>query len=425
MLVDLEVRSRRADRFAGLDWFTTRDRLRWSRLANAQPGVYDSDLREFFGDRITLRPTTPFSGTYTTGSGGAAYFCTYRRTVPEAKSWAAIELLYAEPEPTTNVRFLLGDATASLYRWDGAAWQVTDPAVSGNWNTEAQLVEGFPSWTGTVVRVAFRLATSDEDITPTVYGARAFARIWSPSPVEDLVLRTVMPYFATAATPARYSEDADGSGTVDLSTMVEYRPADVTPFAVHNVTDDPTEQIDLFQAWNAGTFRVTLTAAQDAGDELLIDMNVAPLVARAAHRDYLEVSRLPALIIQGVEVVDEPSRHVPTAVKDRAALTAREIDRPDNFRLVLDVLAVAGYDTELQRLCDAVDALTTWAYSGVTGEPVSVRRLGNWTPRDGGGDNVVDARASFEAAGMIAYRGQDTAAALLNEMVPTVAENAT
>ncbi|MFH1572233.1 MAG: hypothetical protein ABIL09_29855 [Gemmatimonadota bacterium] len=424
LLVDLEVRTPRAALFGDPDWFTTRDRLTWISLSDRRPGVYDPELREFFCDRVELAEVVPFTGVYTIGAAGAAYFATYRRTVPQAKSWVAIELLYREPEPTTNVRFLLGDAGADLYRWNGAAWVVTDPAVSGNWNTEADLVAGFPSWAGTTVRVAFRLATSDAAVTPVVYGARAMCRAWAPSPVEDLVLRTVMPHLATTRAPLRFVEPSDASGVIDLSGMREYRVADVTPVAVHNLTDDPNETVDLFGSWNPGTGRITLTAPQDLGDELLVDLQVAPLVARATHRDFDEISRVPALVIQGVSVVDNPARGVPDRVRDRTALTARQIDRPDELRLLLDVVAVAGYDADLQRLCDAVDDVLGWAYSEVTGEPVSVRRIGDWTLRDGGGARVVDARVSLEAAGMIAYRGADAAALLTDTVVVTAAEAA-
>ena len=188
--------------------------------------------------------------------------------------------------------------------------------------------------------------------------------------------------------------------------------------AVHNETDDPTEQTDLMVSWSPSTSIATLSAAQTTGDRLLIDALVNPLVARLTDRDYTEASYLPAVYLERIVIVDTPSREVPTLVRNRADFTGQAIGHPRELRLTLDLRVVAAYDVDVLSACDAVDQLARRAYSQVTGEPVIVRRQTDWAPLDGG----ISARASFEATGAIAYRGQSSAVKLFEQLDVTVVE---
>jgi hypothetical protein len=291
-------------------------------------------------------------------------------------------------------------------------------AVKANWNTEAQVKAGFPSWTGTAVRVLYRLETADAGATPTVYGALAMARLWAPSMTEDAVLRTLLPWLAAVRLPVRLAEAADGTASISLAGLREY-PADrVTPFSVHDTTADPGCAVELLAGWNAGTKVITLTGVVAAGHELLVDLWVVPAVARMTHQDYLRLAELPAVVVEGVTVVDTPGRHVPDAVADRAALTARAVDRPSDLRVSFDLRLVAAYDVDVERLCDAVDRLPRDAVSLVTGEPMSVRRLGDWELRDG----ELSAKASFEGAGAVGWSGLDAAVRLVGTVEGTVGD---
>jgi len=422
MVLDLTLNEARAARFGGFNWYGAEANLTWLRLSSGRPVVYDTTLRQHFGDRVELRRSSGWfgSGAYPTGAGNARYFAGYLRTVPEVKQWAAIELLYSAP-PGTTVRFLLGTAAGQVLHWTGAAWAVTDPAVAGNWNTEAEVVAGFPSWSGTSVRVLFYLRTDDGTVTPTVYGARAMARIWAPSPIEDLIFRTVLPHLRSVRVPVRLREDSDGTNTIDLSEIREYRLADLTPVAVHNLTDDPGQTTNLMTGWNAGTSTITLSAVQTAGDDLLVDALVAPVVARQTHPDFTELDRLPAIVLQSVREWDYPASATTDVVRNRSALTALAVGHPLEVTLRFSVLLIAAYDVDVHRLCDATDGVAGFASSEVTGEPVSLRRLTDWESRDG----ALSVRSDWEAVGMLAYAGQDVSERLIGEIEAEVEEAAT
>ena len=420
-VVDLPLTEAGADAYGGLVWGAgLRERATWRLLSAGASLVQWGTRRERFGDRVELRPTdwgaTP---EYTEGVAGAVYLATYTRTLPRAKSWAAIELLYSEPDGT-SVGFGLYLA-GSYYRWTGAAWAAFDPTDPALWNTEAEVVTGFPSWTGTSVAVAFRLSTSDSDETPTVFGARAMARIWAPGGFSrDIVLETLMPAIRDVRVPVRISLDAEGGASLSLDGLREYGLDDpapgggslLTPIAVHNLDDDPGETADLFSAWNAATHVITLTAPQDAGDTLLVDAEAEPLVQRVTHEDYLELSRFPAVVVESVRLRTEGWRGQPRAVRDTAGGAARVVQRPTPVRVDLDLRVVAGYDVDVQTMLGAMDEqLTGRAFSRVTGAACWVRRKSDWSV-----DAGLGARATWEMYDAVSYAGADSSAYLVAEV---------
>lgn len=430
MVLDLTLDEQRAELFGGLLYPNgQRELLHRVLLSSGDQPAWDADLRESYGDRVTLRPTAPFSGIYATGAAGAAILGTYLRTVPAAKQWAALEMLHSEPDGT-SVRFLLGNAAGLAQRWTGAAWAVvTNLSVEASWNTAAEVAAGFPFWTGTALRVLFRLETSDETVTPVVYGARALVRIFSPSPDEDLVHRTLLPWLAQLQISARLQVRADGSGFVDLSGLEEYRLRDETnAFAlevvsVHNVTGDPGEATELLSAWSPATALATLVAAQTEGDLLQLDLLVRPIAARATSQDFFELARLPAVVLEQLRL--EPwgqshGLHGRTLVRDTSALTARRIPTPLHLTATFQLRLVAQYDTDLHRFIGALEvsqAAPSSAPSGhpvsaITGEPLRLRRLTGWTEQDGG----LSATSMWQARGMQALRGPDELALLIGSV---------
>ena len=417
MVLDLSLDERRAELFGGLLWPAgQRDRLHLARTAG-EGHLVDEVLHEAVGERVSLRPTSVFSARYTSGVGGAAYFGTYLRTLPAAKQWAALELLYSAPTGTT-VLALLGNAAGQALRWTGAAWAITDPAVASNWNTEAQIVAGFPSWGGTSLRVLFRLETADESATPVVYGARAMVRLWAPSSEEELVLRTLVPHLRGLQLPVRLAVRADGTNKVNLAAIEEYRLRDdrgdsvLTVISAHDLTADPGEATELLSSWAPTTSLATLVSAPVAGHSLLLDLEVNPLVARATHVDFLEVSRLPAIVLEQLRLSPGGGADaLPTrSVRDRAGGTARTVPPPERLDATVQLRVLAQYDVDLQRALAALEHPSAGsAQSEVSGEAVSLRRISDWTMQDGS----ITATAQWEARGLVAYRDADTGAPLL------------
>jgi hypothetical protein len=425
MVLDLTLDERRAEVHGGLLFATgQRARLHWARLSSGEGEVWDDELREVYGDRMTLRPTAVFSSRYTTGTTGVAYFATYLRTVPQAKQWAALELLYRQPAGT-SATFLLGNAAGQARRWNGTAWAtVSTLSVAANWNSAAQLVAGFPSWTGTALRVYFRLQTSSATATPVVYGARAMVRVHGPSPEEELVHRTLLPWLAQLQVPVRYRCLANGTSSVSLAQLDEYRLDDesgasaLTVTSVHNLTRDAAEATELLASWNPATHVATLAAAQTTGDTLQLDLVVRPLAARMTSQDYLELSRLPAVVLEQVRLLPEGQAHGVhgrTLVRSTATLSARRVPTPQPLAATFQLRLVAQYDVDLHRLIAVLEqaassASSSHPQSAITGERMRLRRLsGEWSEQDGG----LAATAMWEARGLQAYRAADEAVPLL------------
>ena len=57
--------------------------------------------------------------------------------------------------------------------------------------------------------------------------------------------------------------------------------------AIYNLTDDPTETVNLYSAYNTGTRVVTLTSSQDTDDALILYFTAKPSInIEMVSRDY-------------------------------------------------------------------------------------------------------------------------------------------
>jgi len=409
IVLDLRVDEARCSLFGGLRWGSSRDLFTVKQEKDGAGVATSTTLREVFSDRVELRPTQWFGSDYPTT---AAWFGTYLRAVPAVKAWRALEVL-ADTPTGTQVLYLLADEDGDAYRWDGASWSPLSHSamqLGSNWNSEAQLQAGFPTWPGTSVQVLFRMRSLSGTATPVVYGARAMAQVWVPSAVEDVLLDTVVPALRAVQVPVRLQVSADGDATVDLGGLRTYAftepgssKALFVPVAAFDLTADPEATVDLMASWNSTTKVLQLSSTPTAGHTLQVEALVNPLVARHTSADHLELARLPAVVLENVTIRIEPSgQDGVNVVRDRAGGLAWEVDPPTEIRVTLDLVAVAGYDVDVQRLLTALDNSRGAAFSQVTGEPVYLRRTSNWIFRDA----QLDVRSPWEAVVALSFVGQ-------------------
>jgi len=280
-----------------------------------------------------------------------------RLTTPNTvKGWIGFEAKTdnkTDPEgnQVTDIRFRLSvDGANDLY-WDGAAWSA---AGAGNWNTEAEIaanIASFPVATQSL-QVVTNLSTSHESYTPEV----DWIKVLYESDIEwqeDYIVRSLVPELReNIRAIAEYAVDLPAaSATVDLGVIeTPYNIVDVD--SAYNLTADPRKLTDLAQSYNSGTKVVTLSSSQPVGERILVRFTYEPEVAVMTSQDYSELAKVPAVIIEDIELVGnhpiEPGDHV----INRATGDGWQLTHGYQSDIELQIRWIADKSTDQQRLAD-------------------------------------------------------------------------
>ena len=206
------------------------------------------------------------------------------------------------------------------YWWDGAAWSV---AGAGEWNTEAEInanIDTFPILPGRTFAITVNLRSVDSlnEVTPIVSEIRVLMLVYIDF-IEDLVLRSLLPTLETGITAlSNYAAIPSASSDVSEIDFGAYRKN--TPYNITNVeqvydlTNDPNLLTNIFSSYNPTTEIISLSPDLPAGARPLVLFRYTPEIIYITHQDYTEVGKLPAMIIQRIEV-PVPSAY-PTAAKE-------------------------------------------------------------------------------------------------------------
>jgi hypothetical protein len=205
----------------------------------------------------------------------------------------------------TSRQVRIYDGTDDYY-WDGAAWSV---AGAGNWNTEADFnanIEAYDVLPGRQFAITVNLKTTDREITPTVDEIRVLMSVHIDY-IEDIVLRSLMPSLEGAIDPTARLTNVPAfevdSDTIDLS---EYRmniPYTISDIAgVYDLTDDLELLYNLLDTYTPSTGIITLTSDIPAGNRPLVVIRYIPEVIFIQHQDWYEVTKVPCLLLQQLEV---------------------------------------------------------------------------------------------------------------------------
>ena len=260
------------------------------------------------------------------------------------REWAAIELHFALPtieqvdaaplDPTI-VEARLHDGAGGVVYWDGLAWS---PAGAADWNTPADVEANFAALDAEAfprIGVEWRLRTTDRRVTPYAYGAVIAARLLfmarsgetalatgSDSWIDDVVHRTLLPLFASAAPEVTDESVAptllsalDYSGGVGDTTL---RVREVQ--AVYDLTLDPNMRAPIPGVWNPATMVFTFTppAVIPLGNAYAARLIYEPLAAYSGDKDIF-TARLPQVIIEALDQVVDHGGPEDELVRDRAA----------------------------------------------------------------------------------------------------------
>jgi hypothetical protein len=269
------------------------------------------------------------------------------------RQWTGFEELSVKPTGTEIGHVL--ETSSGTYYWNGAAWASWDSAT---WNTEAEIADHMSTFpvADRELKVVSRLKTTDKFATPRLYGVRVSAVLDSHF-LDDLFHRTLVPLLKSqfhfhrdhvvrlpgADSYVELTEDHAPEAALEIVGVAE----------AYNETDDPEHMVNIFSGYNPSTKRVTFTGAQGAGDLVWIELYVQPVIGVAPPRqDYYEVERVPAIMIEGVDV-DGDVVHARRVIKDKANGTALVLDRPYQADIDFTLRLLAADATSIERMRDA------------------------------------------------------------------------
>jgi len=247
-------------------------------------------------------PTTAdlYAKTWTTTPRSMKRWVGFMADVKHFKNRAGTQL--------TDVRYRLSaDGVNELYWNSGAnAWV---PAAPNNWNTEAEVannIAAFPASTQTI-QVVLNLKTDDASVTPEV---RALRLLYESDleELEDYVWRSLLPSMRSQIRPIgeHAIEMAAAGASIDLNTYPIETPYDIVGIdAVYDIDADPRKLTNLFDSYNDATKVIALTGAIPGGNTALIRFLYAPVLAVTTHQDYIELEKVPEILLEDVKIVDD------------------------------------------------------------------------------------------------------------------------
>lgn len=210
---------------------------------------------------------------------------------------------------STSWQVRLYDGTDHIY-WDGAAWSV---AGAGDWNTEAEINANLSTFSFLPNRrfaVVVNLVTTDKYITPTITEIKTLLKIRIDY-IEDLIYRSLIPLMeanirplANVDFPALLS-DTDEIDMNDYDFDTNFNIVDIE--AVYDFTNDSELLYNLLDSYDTGTKVITLTSTMLTGSVPLVVFRYQPDIIYTTQQDYLEVNKIPSIIINRIEIPTETS----------------------------------------------------------------------------------------------------------------------
>jgi len=336
--------------------------MRTKKLIKTFEFSEENRSRIVLGTSVRLNPATnrlelqaDSNGSFPTSGG--LYAKTWATTPANAKGWLGFQtdsvMKKIDGVPVTQYRFRLGDGTVQRY-WNGTTWAVTTTA----WNTEEEVANHIASFpvSSRTIQVIANLQTTDSTVTPEL----SWIKILYASDIEfqeDLVYRTLVRQLRAQVRPlAEYQVVKPTSS----SKFVFDPDALDTPYnfvsvdSVFNHTDDSNHLTDLFTSFNPSTHEITLSQSVDAGKQLWIRFIYEPEVAVDTNREYHEVGKVPALVLEDINLENTSEMGPADWVLNRFVGTGVKIPAPLRGDLVVTLLIETSKGVDLQRLADEV-----------------------------------------------------------------------
>lgn len=251
--------------------------------------------------------------------------------------------------------FKLNDGTTDLY-WDGAAWSA---AGASDWNTEADIAANIATFPvdSLSIQVIVNLGTTDPSVSPSLQAIK----ILYSSDIEfqeDIIYKSLLKDLREGirpitAHPVKLPAD---SNTIDLVNDFPLKtPYNVVGIdAVYDHTNDPNHLVDLFQSYDTGTKVITLTSVLTAGTVAWIRITYEPEVSVTTKRTYIEIAKVPALVISDINVIDFGEGQGDDTVVNKATGQGTRVLAPAQYDIEFVLRCLTDKARDQQRLADAV-----------------------------------------------------------------------
>lgn len=265
---------------------------------------------------------------------------------------ANVQHVKVDDVAVTSVNFRLGDGTDE-YWWDGGAWVVN----TTNWNTESEVANNINNffWTQKKIQVVSNLKTTNKLFTPKLKEIQ----ILYESNVqfqEDLIFRSLVPMLKSQTRPIGNLQLTLGIDTDSVDLANDYRmqtPYDVVDIdSVFNTTDDQNQENDLFDSFDYASQVITLATIVSAGKNLKINFVYRPKVAVTTSQDYTEINKVPAIVLDDINLLDANEVSIPTFVSNKSNNTAVEIKPPIRGNLEIVARIITDKAIDQARLSD-------------------------------------------------------------------------
>jgi hypothetical protein len=349
-------------------------------------------------------------GSFPTDAG--LKFATWVANPRSVKQWLGFEAVVAHGREAgvevTSLGFRLTDG-ADEFWWDGGAWAVN----TANWNTEAEVAANIAAFPVSSRSLGFivNLATSDPGHAPSVSALKVLYAS-AEDVTEDLIYRSLVRALKAGVRPIsdfpiEANEDLSEIKLDDSATgfipETPYNIVDVD--SVFDHTADPDHDVDLLASYDPGTKIATLSSVIPDGNIAWVRFVYEPEVAVTTSRDYLEVAKVPAIVLDDIAVVDASEIGSDDHVANKEDASAVVIPTPiqGDLEVVLHGLTDKGVDQ--LRLADAVTAffvnnplLTSRAFDEENRLWLVEEYTMATTPNE---SDIHDGRATFRVVGVV------------------------
>jgi hypothetical protein len=306
-------------------------------------------------------------------------------TNPETlKQWLtfAADPMPAQQPDNTQVRYKLNDGTNDMY-WDGGTWSV---AGATDWNDEATVasnIETFPATTKSLGLV-INLVTTDPSVTPTLKQIDVLM-LCDVDYIRSLVADSLIPSLREGM---RFTVDfammAPGGTAVNLRDIET--PHNITGIhAVYDHTMDSNHFTNLYSSYETDSKTVFLSSSVSRGNKLWIEFISEPEVyLNFGSQDYTEVSKVPAVVIDTVEISGNQTYGKQIARKSTTQANVRRF--PFRLRLDIGVILLAEGNRSLLEMIDKSmehAAITPSLHWDAIDESISMQMIneGSFNPR--------------------------------------------
>lgn len=252
----------------------------------------------------------------------------------------------------TAAAYRLSDGTNEFF-FNGSSWVVD----TVNFNTEAEVAVNIVTFpvASQQIQVVINLTTTVATGSPTL---RAIKILWASDIefMEDYVYRMIVRDLRTKVRPiSDFIFQAPGGTVIDLNNFPLDTPYNIVGIdSVYNFTTDPKKLTDLFLSFDTGTKIITLSSAIPSTEFARVRFIYEPEVAVTTSQDFSEIAKVPALILDDVNLVDASPVGQFDSVVNKADFTAVKVRAPiqGDLEVILHGLTDKGVDQK--RLADEI-----------------------------------------------------------------------